>query len=87
MFVKGAPEGVIERCSYVRVGSAREAMTEGMRKRIIEKVRKSFENKHVLCSSQSVEFAEINVLWTRVKRRAAKFVAKFFISQITSCSL
>ena len=38
MFVKGAPEGVIERCSYVRIGASREAMTDAMRKRIIDKV-------------------------------------------------
>jgi len=38
MFVKGAPEGVIDRCSYVRVGSSREQLTDSMKKAIIEKV-------------------------------------------------
>ncbi|XP_065520682.1 sarcoplasmic/endoplasmic reticulum calcium ATPase 1-like, partial [Lathamus discolor] len=35
MFVKGAPEGVIERCSYVRVGTARVPLTPPARERIL----------------------------------------------------
>ena len=38
MFVKGAPEGVIDRCSYVRLGSTRQTLTDDMKRQIIEKV-------------------------------------------------
>ncbi|XP_069827245.1 sarcoplasmic/endoplasmic reticulum calcium ATPase 3 [Dendropsophus ebraccatus] len=39
MFVKGAPESVIERCNYVRVGSAKLPLTPSARERIMSKIR------------------------------------------------
>ena len=39
MFVKGAPEGVVERCTYVRVGDKRVPMTEKIKNRILETTR------------------------------------------------
>jgi len=38
MFVKGAPESVIERCSYVRVGTERMSMTPKIKAKIMEKI-------------------------------------------------
>merc|ERR1711892_727093 len=35
MFVKGAPEGVLDRCTYVRIGAEKVPMTEKMRERIM----------------------------------------------------
>ncbi|MCJ8738191.1 hypothetical protein PDJAM_G00032630 [Pangasius djambal] len=35
MFVKGAPEGVIDRCAYVRVGSARVPLTGPIKEKIM----------------------------------------------------
>ncbi|KAI5102938.1 ATPase, Ca++ transporting, cardiac muscle, fast twitch 1 like isoform X1, partial [Silurus meridionalis] len=35
MFVKGAPEGVIDRCTYVRVGSARVPLTGPIKEKIL----------------------------------------------------
>ncbi|KAG7325423.1 hypothetical protein KOW79_011739 [Hemibagrus wyckioides] len=35
MFVKGAPEGVIDRCAYVRVGSARVPLTTPIKEKIM----------------------------------------------------
>merc|ERR1719500_1392525 len=37
MFVKGAPEGVLDRCSYIRVGSEKMPMTEKLRAKIMER--------------------------------------------------
>ncbi|KAI5610375.1 sarcoplasmic/endoplasmic reticulum calcium ATPase 2 isoform X1 [Silurus asotus] len=39
MFVKGAPEGVIDRCSYVRVGANRVPMTLGIKEKIMSVIR------------------------------------------------
>ncbi|XP_060788317.1 sarcoplasmic/endoplasmic reticulum calcium ATPase 2 isoform X2 [Neoarius graeffei] len=39
MFVKGAPEGVIDRCAYVRVGAKRVPMTEGIKNEIMSVIR------------------------------------------------
>lgn len=38
MFVKGAPEGILERCTKVRVGNEAVDMTPAMKKKIIEQV-------------------------------------------------
>merc|ERR1712073_290711 len=35
MFVKGAPEGVLDRCTYVRIGTEKVPMTEKMREKIM----------------------------------------------------
>ncbi|KAK6313016.1 hypothetical protein J4Q44_G00163630 [Coregonus suidteri] len=39
MFVKGAPEGVIDRCTHVRVGTSKVAMTPGIKERIMSTIR------------------------------------------------
>uniref|UniRef100_A0A8D0TBQ1 Calcium-transporting ATPase n=1 Tax=Sus scrofa TaxID=9823 RepID=A0A8D0TBQ1_PIG len=39
MFVKGAPEGVIERCNYVRVGTTRVPMTGPVKERILSVIK------------------------------------------------
>ncbi|XP_035199141.1 sarcoplasmic/endoplasmic reticulum calcium ATPase 3 isoform X1 [Oxyura jamaicensis] len=39
MFVKGAPESVIERCTYVRVGTARVLLTAPVREKILSRIR------------------------------------------------
>ncbi|XP_063809769.1 sarcoplasmic/endoplasmic reticulum calcium ATPase 3 [Pseudophryne corroboree] len=39
MFIKGAPESVIERCNYVRVGSTKLPLTPSARERIMAKIR------------------------------------------------
>ncbi|MEE6469877.1 hypothetical protein FKM82_008803 [Ascaphus truei] len=39
MFVKGAPESVIERCNYVRVGSSKLPLTPSAREKILSKIR------------------------------------------------
>ncbi|NXD41315.1 AT2A3 ATPase, partial [Copsychus sechellarum] len=39
MFVKGAPESVIERCTHVRVGTAKVPLTAPVRDRILARVR------------------------------------------------
>ncbi|KAM6970447.1 sarcoplasmic/endoplasmic reticulum calcium ATPase 1 isoform 2-T2 [Aplochiton taeniatus] len=39
MFVKGAPESVIERCQYVRVGRGKVALTMGLRDELMAKIR------------------------------------------------
>ncbi|XP_053563479.1 sarcoplasmic/endoplasmic reticulum calcium ATPase 3 [Bombina bombina] len=39
MFVKGAPESVIERCNYVRVGSAKLPLTPSAREKIMSTIR------------------------------------------------
>ncbi|XP_062448258.1 sarcoplasmic/endoplasmic reticulum calcium ATPase 3 isoform X2 [Rhea pennata] len=39
MFVKGAPESVIERCTYVRVGTARVPLTSSIQEKILSRVR------------------------------------------------
>lgn len=38
MFVKGAPEGILDRCSYVRIGNDRVSITSEMRRDILDKV-------------------------------------------------
>merc|ERR1712025_1306980 len=35
MFIKGAPEGVLDRCTYVRIGAEKVPMTEKMREKIM----------------------------------------------------
>merc|ERR1712073_22464 len=37
MFVKGAPEGVLDRCTYIRIGSEKMPMTEKLRSKIMER--------------------------------------------------
>merc|ERR1712110_1288321 len=37
MFVKGAPEGVLDRCTYIRVGSEKMPMTEKLGSKIMER--------------------------------------------------
>ncbi|MEQ2287033.1 Sarcoplasmic/endoplasmic reticulum calcium ATPase 1 [Ameca splendens] len=39
MFVKGAPEGVIERCTYVRVGTTRVPLTNAIKDKIMGVIR------------------------------------------------
>uniref|UniRef100_A0A8C3GFJ5 Sarcoplasmic/endoplasmic reticulum calcium ATPase 2 n=1 Tax=Cairina moschata TaxID=8855 RepID=A0A8C3GFJ5_CAIMO len=39
MFVKGAPEGVIDRCTHVRVGNAKVALTSGIKQKIMSVIR------------------------------------------------
>ncbi|XP_064417011.1 sarcoplasmic/endoplasmic reticulum calcium ATPase 2 [Latimeria chalumnae] len=39
MFVKGAPEGILERCCYVRVGTQRVELTPGVREHISSVIR------------------------------------------------
>ena len=36
MFVKGAPEGVLDRCTYIRIGSEKMPMTEKLRTKIMD---------------------------------------------------
>ena len=38
MFVKGAPEGVLERCSHIRVRTEKVPITDSLRKQIIDQV-------------------------------------------------
>ncbi|XP_025416384.1 calcium-transporting ATPase sarcoplasmic/endoplasmic reticulum type isoform X3 [Sipha flava] len=40
LFVKGAPEGVLERCSHARVGSQKVPLTSALKNRILELTRK-----------------------------------------------
>jgi len=37
MFVKGAPEGVLDRCTHIRVGTDKVPMTDSLRQKIMEK--------------------------------------------------
>uniref|UniRef100_A0A8C7EFH6 Calcium-transporting ATPase n=1 Tax=Nothoprocta perdicaria TaxID=30464 RepID=A0A8C7EFH6_NOTPE len=39
MFVKGAPEGVIDRCTHVRVGNAKIPLTPGIKQKIMSVIR------------------------------------------------
>ncbi|XP_070690440.1 sarcoplasmic/endoplasmic reticulum calcium ATPase 2-like isoform X3 [Pempheris klunzingeri] len=39
MFVKGAPEGVIERCTHVRVGNSKVPLSKGIREKIMSVIR------------------------------------------------
>lgn len=39
MFVKGAPEGVIDRCNYVRVGTTRVPFTSGIKDKILSVIK------------------------------------------------
>uniref|UniRef100_A0A8C4GSR2 Calcium-transporting ATPase n=1 Tax=Dicentrarchus labrax TaxID=13489 RepID=A0A8C4GSR2_DICLA len=39
MFVKGAPESVIERCQYLRVGTGKVTLTPGLRDQLLSKIR------------------------------------------------
>ncbi|XP_068161225.1 ATPase sarcoplasmic/endoplasmic reticulum Ca2+ transporting 1, like isoform X3 [Antennarius striatus] len=39
MFVKGAPEGVIDRCAYVRVGTTRVPLTNAIKEKIMTVIR------------------------------------------------
>uniref|UniRef100_A0A4W4H2T4 Calcium-transporting ATPase n=1 Tax=Electrophorus electricus TaxID=8005 RepID=A0A4W4H2T4_ELEEL len=39
MFVKGAPEGVIDRCAYVRVGGTRVPLSQGIKDKIMSVIR------------------------------------------------
>ncbi|XP_008185966.1 calcium-transporting ATPase sarcoplasmic/endoplasmic reticulum type isoform X1 [Acyrthosiphon pisum] len=40
LFVKGAPEGVLERCTHARVGSQKVPLTSALKNRILELTRK-----------------------------------------------
>jgi Ca2+ transporting ATPase len=37
MFVKGAPEGVLDRCTYYRVGAEKKPMTDKIRQKIMDR--------------------------------------------------
>uniref|UniRef100_A0A8C9Y7B9 Calcium-transporting ATPase n=1 Tax=Sander lucioperca TaxID=283035 RepID=A0A8C9Y7B9_SANLU len=39
MFVKGAPEGVIDRCTHIRVGSNKVPLTPGIKEKILSVIR------------------------------------------------
>lgn len=39
MFVKGAPEGVLDRCSHIRVGNQKLPMTQAMKEKILDTTR------------------------------------------------
>uniref|UniRef100_A0A3P8VUS1 Calcium-transporting ATPase n=1 Tax=Cynoglossus semilaevis TaxID=244447 RepID=A0A3P8VUS1_CYNSE len=39
MFIKGAPEGVIDRCAYVRVGNTKVPLTKGIKEKIMSVIR------------------------------------------------
>ncbi|XP_072290239.1 sarcoplasmic/endoplasmic reticulum calcium ATPase 2 isoform X2 [Eucyclogobius newberryi] len=39
MFIKGAPEGVIDRCSHVRVGNTKVPLTTGIKEKILSVIR------------------------------------------------
>ncbi|XP_041092710.1 sarcoplasmic/endoplasmic reticulum calcium ATPase 1 isoform X1 [Polyodon spathula] len=39
MFIKGAPEGVIDRCAYVRVGTTRVPLTEPVKEKIMTVIK------------------------------------------------
>uniref|UniRef100_A0A672NDB3 Calcium-transporting ATPase n=1 Tax=Sinocyclocheilus grahami TaxID=75366 RepID=A0A672NDB3_SINGR len=39
MFVKGAPEGVIDRCTHIRVGGNKVALTAGIKEKIMSVIR------------------------------------------------
>uniref|UniRef100_A0A8C9YG38 Calcium-transporting ATPase n=1 Tax=Sander lucioperca TaxID=283035 RepID=A0A8C9YG38_SANLU len=39
MFVKGAPEGVIERCTHVRVGNSKVPLSKGIKEKIMSVIR------------------------------------------------
>ncbi|XP_053131176.1 sarcoplasmic/endoplasmic reticulum calcium ATPase 3 [Hemicordylus capensis] len=39
LFVKGAPESVIERCNYVRIGNHRVTLTHSAKEKILSKIR------------------------------------------------
>ncbi|XP_031434357.1 sarcoplasmic/endoplasmic reticulum calcium ATPase 2b [Clupea harengus] len=39
MFVKGAPEGVVDRCTHIRVGSNKVPMTAGIKEKIMSVIR------------------------------------------------
>ncbi|XP_048874728.1 sarcoplasmic/endoplasmic reticulum calcium ATPase 2-like isoform X2 [Brienomyrus brachyistius] len=39
MFVKGAPEGVIDRCTHIRVGSDKVLLTQGIKDKILSVIR------------------------------------------------
>ncbi|XP_076860229.1 sarcoplasmic/endoplasmic reticulum calcium ATPase 2 isoform X2 [Brachyhypopomus gauderio] len=39
MFIKGAPEGVIDRCAYVRVGGSRVPLTQGIKEKVMSVIR------------------------------------------------
>ncbi|XP_023329437.1 calcium-transporting ATPase sarcoplasmic/endoplasmic reticulum type isoform X2 [Eurytemora carolleeae] len=37
MFVKGAPEGVLDRCTHIRIGAEKKPMTDKMRQKIMDR--------------------------------------------------
>jgi Ca2+ transporting ATPase len=37
MFIKGAPEGVLDRCAYIRIGAEKKPMTDKLRQKIMER--------------------------------------------------
>ncbi|XP_038126086.1 sarcoplasmic/endoplasmic reticulum calcium ATPase 2 isoform X2 [Cyprinodon tularosa] len=39
MFIKGAPEGVIDRCTHVRVGNTKVPLTQGIKENILSVIR------------------------------------------------
>ncbi|XP_031417197.2 sarcoplasmic/endoplasmic reticulum calcium ATPase 1 [Clupea harengus] len=48
MFVKGAPEGVIDRCAYVRVGTTRVALTGAVKEKILAVIKEWGTGKDTL---------------------------------------
>ena len=48
MFVKGAPEGVLHRCTHVRIGSKKVPMTEALKRQIMSLVRQYGSGKDTL---------------------------------------
>ncbi|PWA23204.1 hypothetical protein CCH79_00002195 [Gambusia affinis] len=48
MFVKGAPESVMERCNYLRVGTTKVAMTPALREQLMCKIREWGSGKDTL---------------------------------------
>ena len=51
MFVKGAPEGIIERCTKVRVGKETVQLTNEMKEKILEQVTVYGTGMCSLCQS------------------------------------
>lgn len=39
LYLQGAPEGVIDRCAYVRVGNTKVPLTKGIKEKIMSVIR------------------------------------------------
>jgi Ca2+ transporting ATPase len=46
MFVKGAPEGVLDRCTYYRVGAEKKPMTDKIRQKIMDRAVEYGTGRH-----------------------------------------